>query len=119
MRTTELAGLTLLVLNADGPPLDGEQAALDLMGEAYGTACDMIVVPVARLPDAFFKLASGIAGAALQKFTNYGLRVGFLGDISAHTARSTPLRDFVRETNARKQIIFAKDEAELAALLSR
>jgi hypothetical protein len=119
MRAFEVAGLSLIEVDANGPMLATEQDALDLLGEIYGHEADMIVVPVSRLPDDFFRLATGIAGAMLQKFTNYGQRVAFVGDISVHTAKSKPLRDFLRETNKRKQIVFAADEAELEAVLSR
>ncbi|MBU2485851.1 MAG: DUF4180 domain-containing protein [Alphaproteobacteria bacterium] len=111
--------MTIVFAAPDGPLLASEQAALDLMGETYGSDCDMLVVPVARLPDAFFRLSTGLAGAVMQKFSNYGLRVGFVGDISAHLGRSAPLRDFVGETNRHGHIVFAKNETELAALLSR
>ena len=119
MRRFELAGLSLVVLDEDGETLASEQGALDILGEVYGHEADMIVVPVSRLPDAFFRLSTGLAGAVMQKFTNYQLRVAFVGDFSAHIGRSKPLRDLVRETNKRKQIVFAANEAELETILSR
>ncbi|MFJ8538900.1 DUF4180 domain-containing protein [Streptomyces sp. NPDC093591] len=83
----------------DGPPLDGESAALDLIGDAYGQDATLVAVPVERVADAFFRLKSGVAGAVMQKFVNYRVRLAVVGDVSRHIAESTALRDFVHETN--------------------
>ena len=57
------------------------------------------------------------AGAVVQKFVNYRLRLVVVGDVSEHVAASTALRDFVREANRGTQTGFVADEAELAAWL--
>ena len=109
-------GVAVLRCAADGPLLDGEQAALDLVGEALGRA-ELLVVPVARVAPAFFALASGVAGAVVQKFVNYRLRLAIVGDVEEYVAASTALRDFVRECNRGTQTWFVADETELAARL--
>jgi hypothetical protein len=86
---------------AGGAPLGSEQDALDLIGETYGREIDLVAIPVTRLVPGFFRLRNGMAGAFIQKFVNYGLRVAFVGDLSAQMAESTPLADFVRESNRR------------------
>ena len=119
MRSLELGDLKLIVLDADGPALASERDALDILGDVYGHDADIIVVPVTRLPPEFFDLATKTAGLIMEKFTNYGQRVAFVGDISGPVAESRALADFVRETNKRKQIIFARDETELESILLR
>ena len=109
-------GVAVLRCAADGPLLDGEQAALDLVGDALGRA-ELLVVPVARVAPAFFALASGVAGAVVQKFVNYRLRLAIVGDVDEYVAGSTALRDFVRECNRGTQTWFVADETELAARL--
>ena len=109
-------GVAVLRCAADGPLLDGEQAALDLVGDALGRA-DLVVVPVARVAPAFFVLAGGVAGAVVQKFVNYRLRLAIVGDVDEYVAGSTALRDFVRECNRGTQTWFVADETELAARL--
>ena len=109
-------GVAVLRCAADGPLLGGEQAALDLVGEALGRA-ELLVVPVARVAPAFFALASGVAGAVVQKFVNYRLRLAIVGDVDEYVAGSTALRDFVRECNRGTQTWFVADETELAARL--
>jgi hypothetical protein len=100
-------------LPLDGPPIASEQDALDLIGDALGHGAELVVIPAARLPPEFFRLASGLAGAMLQKFTNYHLRIAIVGDISVYTDRSVPLADFVRESNRRGAVRFLASEAEI------
>ena len=111
-----IGGVEVLRCAADGPLLDGERAALDLIGAALGRA-DAVAVPVARIAPEFFALRSGVAGAVAQKFVNYRLRLVVVGDVSDHVEESTALRDFVRESNRGGQLWFVADEAELAARL--
>ncbi|MGC9540480.1 DUF4180 domain-containing protein [Streptomyces sp. UG1] len=101
----------------DGPPLDSESAALDLIGDAFGQEAEVVAVPVQRAGDEFFRLRSGVAGAIMQKFANYRLRLVLVGDISHHVAESTALRDFVHETNAGGHIWFLPSYDDLDARL--
>ncbi len=101
------------ILPVDGTPIASEADVLDIIGELYGTGHDTVVIPVARLSPDFFRLGTGLAGAVLQKFTNYQLKVAIVGDISAYTDTSAPLRDFVRESNRRGLVRFVNSTAEL------
>lgn len=110
-------GVNVLRCAADGPPLDGERAALDLIGDAFGGDAQVVAVPVERVAEEFFRLRSGIAGAVMQKFVNYRLRLVVVGDVSGHIADSTALRDFVHETNQGGHIWFLPDLDALAERL--
>ncbi|MFJ7147360.1 DUF4180 domain-containing protein [Streptomyces sp. NPDC100445] len=112
-----LHGVRVLHCAPDGPVLDGESAALDLIGDAFGHEAELVAVPVERIAEDFFRLGSGVAGAVVQKFVNYRLRLAVLGDISGHVARSTALRDFVYESNQGRQLWFLADAAELGTRL--
>lgn len=57
-------------------------------------------MPVERVRDEFFRLRSGVAGAVMQKFAHYRLRLVLVGDISHHIAESTALRGFVHATES-------------------
>ena len=111
-----IAGVDVLWCDPDGPVLDGDRAAGDLVGAALGRA-DVVAVPVARLAPAFFSLRTGVAGAVVQKFVTYRLRFAVVGDVAAQVAASTALRDFVREANRGGQTWFVADETELAGRL--
>ncbi|RYE10900.1 MAG: DUF4180 domain-containing protein [Hyphomicrobiales bacterium] len=98
---------------ADGPIIATEADFTDFIGEAAWGGFTRIIVPVGRLSPDFFRLSTGLAGAILQKATNYRLKVAIVGDISAFTEKSGPLRDFVYESNGRGDIRFIASEADL------
>lgn len=104
-----LHGVGVLRCAPDGPRLDGESAALDLIGDAMGRDAQVVAVPAERVAEEFFRLRSGVAGAVMQKFVNYRLRLVVVGDVSHHVAASTALRDFVHETNRGGHIWFLAD----------
>ncbi|HEV7277321.1 MAG TPA: DUF4180 domain-containing protein [Devosiaceae bacterium] len=110
-------GLTIATLPEDGPLLATEQDAIDVMGELYGSGADLVAVPVSRLGPGFWQLETRVAGHFIQKFITYGLRVAFVGDLSAELAASSALRDYVRECNRGQQVTFAADAEELARRL--
>ena len=113
-----LAGATVYVCAADGPPLDGERAATDIIGESYACRPVVVAIPVGRLAPDFLTLSARIAGETIQKFVNYGLKVAFVGDVSEALAASNALRDFVRESNRGRHVWFVADMAELEAKLA-
>lgn len=100
-----------------GPTIVDAQGAVDLIGDTWADGADFLVIPVERLAPEFFQLSSGLAGEVLQKFVNYGMRVAIVGDIGAHLAASSALRDFVRESNAGRHVWFVPDESALDARL--
>ena len=114
----EIGGYRLLVVGNEGPALTRVQDMLDLIGEALPQRVAAIVVPVVRLDSVFFHLRSGVAGELVQKIVNYRLKLAVLGDISAFTAGSTALSDFVRESNRGRSIFFLPDMNALAAKLA-
>ncbi len=105
--------MTTLTLPETGPLIATEADALDIIGEAGYAGATMVVIPADRLSPDFFRLSSGLAGAILQKCSNYRLKVAIVGDISAHLEKSAPLRDFVRESNRGGAVRFVASAAEL------
>lgn len=117
MSTETFNGTVVFFVAADGPRLGSEQDALDLLGETYGTQADMLAVPASRFVPAFFDLSTRLAGHFFQKLQNYGMRLAIVGDISAATAKSRALQDFIGETNRIGHHVFAADRAALDAAL--
>jgi hypothetical protein len=105
--------MTDFLIPTDGPIIATEADFTDFIGEAAWGGFTRIVVPVARLSPDFFKLSTGLAGAILQKCTNYQLQVAIVGDISAHTEKSGPLRDFIYESNKRGAVRFVGSISDL------
>lgn len=114
-----LHDVTVLRCAPEGPVLDSERAALDLIGDAMGQGAELVVVPVERVTDEFFRLRSGVAGAVVQKFVTYRLRLAVVGDISAHVEASDALRDFVYESNQGGQLWFLTGYQDLDDRLRR
>ena len=112
-----LNGVRVWLCDAAGPGLSSGRDATDIIGEAYGAEVDVIALPAARLTDAFFDLRTRLAGEFVQKFVNYGAALAIVGDISAHVAASTALRDFVNESNSGRHLWFVDDLEALAARL--
>ena len=115
----EMGAERVLVCDADGPVVDAEARAADLVGEALSAGATLVAVPVERLAPAFFQLRTGLAGAVAQKVVNYRLRLAVVGDFEAQAAASAPLRDWVIASNRRGEVLFAPDLAALAARLER
>jgi hypothetical protein len=109
--------MTTAELPATGPLLSTEADAVDLIGQFYGQGVDTAVIPVTRLVPEFWDLRTKLAGLFIQKLIQYGVRPAFVGDLSAEIAASDALRDYVRECNRRKDVLFAADRTALEALL--
>lgn len=118
MTAEEIHGVRVLTVPEEGPALRGGADALDLVAASYEHQADFIAIPVERFDPEFFTLSNGLAGDFLQKLVNYRLRVAIIGDLSARTEASNALRDFVRESNRRKQNWFLASHAELRARLA-
>ncbi|WP_067170447.1 DUF4180 domain-containing protein [Microtetraspora niveoalba] len=114
----DIEGTTVLVCAPNGTALRSERDALDLIGEASYLGAEWVVVPAERLDGDFFRLRTRIAGDIAQKFVNYRTGLAVVGDISAHVAASTALRDFVRESNRGTQLWFVPDVEALRLRLA-
>ena len=97
----------------DGPPLKTERRAVDLISAAASANAGWTVAPASRLDAEFFSLRTGIAGAFLQKFVTYGKHIAIVGEIPAEFAESLALRDFIKECNRGRQILFVTSREEL------
>ena len=114
----DLAGRRVLLAAGFGAPVASERDGSDLVGEALGAGAEIVAVPVQRLAADFFVLKTGLAGAILQKTTNYRLGFAVVGDIPADALESEALRAFIVESNRRGQVLFVADMAELEARLT-
>jgi len=117
MQRTTIADQPALVLDQTGPLLRSEDDARDMIQETFGTDIELAVVPIERLDPDFFVLRTGVAGVFVQKLVQYRLRLAVVGDISAYVAASDALRDWVREVNRGRDILFVPDVDALEARL--
>ncbi len=103
----------------DGKSIEGERDAVELIGEASQRGANLVAIPADRLAEDFFRLRTGLAGAILQKFVTYRMRLAVVGDISSYVSASSALRDFVCETNRGEHVWFVADAGELSKRLAR
>ncbi len=90
----------------DSIVIQREQDAVSIMEEAFACGARQIILHQAQLPPEFFDLRTGLAGAVLQKFVNYNLRVAIVGDFSRYDSKS--LAAFIYESNRGTQIFFVE-----------
>tara|TARA_B100000614_G_scaffold20918_1_gene16697 strand:- start:449 stop:802 length:354 start_codon:yes stop_codon:yes gene_type:complete len=86
------------------PDSDPIPTASDLLDVIANAGARRIVVHGHQLPEEFFDLKTGLAGEMLQKTSNYGVRLGIIGDFGDVTSDS--LRAFITESNRSGQIVF-------------
>lgn len=106
-----------VVTSADALILDGQTALDFMMTVNYETGCRCIVVQKQAIAEDFFDLRTRIAGDVLQKFINYHFKLAIVGDFSGYTSKS--LRDFMRESNAGRDIFFVPTKEEAIARLAQ
>jgi hypothetical protein len=114
----DLEGSRVFESAAEGPPPRNSRDATDLISAAWSQKATLVVIPVDRLGDDFFRLRTGIAGEIVQKFVAYQLRLAIVGDISRYVDESTALRDFVHECNKGEHVWFLPDVGSVAKRLS-
>lgn len=86
--------------------INNEDDGIQLVGEIYYAGYDALIMYEHQLTPAFFELKNGLAGAILQKFTNYKIQLAIIGNFSAIKSKS--LRDFINESNTRKHVNFVE-----------
>ena len=98
----------ILELEHDGYILKDAQDLLDIIG-SYSVRT--IILKKENIIPEFFDLKTKVAGEILQKASNYGLKIGIIGDFTSIKSKS--LRDFIYESNKTKQVIFKETIEEI------
>lgn len=104
----ELQGAGVLIRNTED--------AVDMLGNANYLGASRVIVHAGQLHTEFFDLKSGIAGDILQKFSNYRMKLAIVGNFKEVASKS--LRDFIFESNKRKEILFTASLEEAIKLLA-
>ncbi|TCC66080.1 DUF4180 domain-containing protein [Kribbella pittospori] len=108
----EVGGVRVYV--SDSAVVD-ERGAVDLISQAvYDHDATWVALEADLLGDEFFDLRTGRAGAITQKFVQYGVGFAVVGDLTDRLANSKPLRDWVRESNRGRTVVFVPELDELA-----
>ncbi len=88
----------------------------DLMGLCYEYNANYLLLTDLNLAPDFFDLKTGLAGAALQKFANYQVKVAVI--FSTNTDHNPRFRELEYELNRNQQIRFFKDREKAEAWLT-
>ena len=116
-KTVESNGFRIVVLSSDEPIITDAQTALDLLATIhYDDDSSRIVINKEAMPEAFFKLSTGLAGEILQKVVNYRKKLSIVGEFSQY--KSKPLHDFIYECNNGRDVFFVCTEQEAIERLS-
>ncbi|MCM1320538.1 MAG: DUF4180 domain-containing protein [Bacteroides sp.] len=104
-------GVVCAVVDSDKQVIYDEQSALDLLMDAkYSAGTKNIIIDKNLIIGDFFILSTGLAGAILQKFINYGGRIAIYGGFTKYTSK--PLKDFIYESNKGRDIFFVSTKEE-------
>lgn len=103
-------------LTSDGVVIRSERDFLDIVADAGAQGLDEFIFHEVNLAPEFFKLATGLAGAILQKCSTYMIRVALVGDFGRY--QSEPLQAFIRESNRGRQVFFVGTVEEGLRLLA-
>ncbi|PYE55964.1 DUF4180 domain-containing protein [Deinococcus yavapaiensis] len=74
-RIVHQGGKSFVDVTALAAPLTTERDAADLVAVSWECETSLLMLPHEAFADEFFRLRTGLAGAVLQKFGNYGLTV--------------------------------------------
>lgn len=102
VQAAELVSEDLLIADV----ASGSQLLVDLYYQHY----DIIIFHEKNTTPDFFELRSGMAGELLQKASNSGLRLAFIGNFETYSSKS--LHDFIRESNRYGKILFVSSVEE-------
>jgi hypothetical protein len=92
----EYGNQKIIQLLGAGRMLGSERDAVDLIAVCMENDTNLLLIAGERIPDAFLRLSTGIAGAVLQKFALYGIKAAAVLDGGRIKGRFS---DFVSESN--------------------
>lgn len=90
------------------------QDALDLMASAPSS---YLVLYKHNFEENFFDLKTGVAGEILQKFTNYRVNLAILGNFDKYDSKA--LKDFIYESNKRRNYLFVSSLDEVKKIWNK
>lgn len=97
-------------------PVSTEQDALDLVALCGENDTNLLLLHYEALSEDFFKLKTGVAGAVLQKFINYSVRVAII--IPDQEQLSSNFKALISEANKSSQYRVFVNSAEAVKWLS-
>lgn len=96
----------------DGPRLDSEGAALDLIGACGENETHRLLLHAGNLTPDFYRLRTGLAGCILQKFSTYRMRCAAI--LTPELVNQGRFAEMVLEANRGSQfhVFYDRESAE-------
>ena len=116
IKTHEVKDAKIAEITSDSLLIKAPEDGLDLLGNIYYQGFDKMIIHEKSITPDFFDLKSGIAGEILQKFSNYRMPLAIVGDYTQYESKS--IKDFIRESNQHKQVIFVRSVNEAIRIFS-
>ena len=89
-------GQQYLWLAGEGTLIESEQDALDLVAACMQENTNLLMISAGRLSENFGRLATGVAGAAAQKWSQYHIKTALVMDSQDAKGK---FKEFLLETN--------------------
>lgn len=96
-QTKELNNAKYLFFQPGGNQIQKESDAIDLISLCAENDVTRILIDGERVPDDFFRLSTGIAGAIMQKLAQYGIKTVMVLDSDRAQGR---FKEFLNESNS-------------------
>jgi hypothetical protein len=84
--------------------IGNDEDIVDIIGNVAVNGCSRVIIHRESFSQEFFDLRTGVAGAILQKISNYRMRLAIVGDFS--DLKSKSWKDFIRESNRGRLVSF-------------
>ena len=110
----DLNGRQYIKLGSEGEKIQTERDGLDIVGLCMEHGTHAVLIDGARLSDEFMGLWTGVAGAVLQKWSQYGVKVAVTLDMARVKGSFAP---FLSESNKGSAFRAFESESEAVAWL--
>ena len=114
----DINGTKIAEMQSTGIIIRSARDADDIVEQLLQRPITRLILHERNLCPEFWQLSSGLAGDILQKFTNHGIAVAFVGDFEKNKSKSKSLSAFIHESNLHSQFIFT-DSIESAQMRLR
>ncbi|HHV43750.1 MAG TPA: DUF4180 domain-containing protein [Firmicutes bacterium] len=116
VRTVHSKNGHIAVVTSDTVLITNVQSALDrIAAVSFETGHCAVVINKSAICEELFHLKTRLAGEIVQKFINYDVKMGIVGNFSQYTSKSR--HDFIYESNMGGRIVFGPTEDAVIELL--
>jgi len=112
-----LNGVDFIDLTGKGSLIQHEGDLHDLLSLCYYHQTNIVLLSEKNLSLDFFDLRSGLAGAAMQKFSNYKVKAAIIMTVGAE--QSERFKELMFEVSSSSHIRFYVDQQEAEAWLTQ